>query len=293
MFDLRYHVASLAAVFMALIIGILVGVGLAGSGVTKDAELRGLKIQNATLNASLDQANAQIQSLKRTQNAFQLAYPALMANRLAGKHVAVLFIGPRDANISGSIERTLQDAGAPPAPLRLRAISVPINATAIDKALIGGRPVFAKYVGDDKLGLLGKALASEFVLGGETPLWTLLSHQLVQERNGPAKPRADAVIVVRTVKAQQGPSARFLTGLLTGLSAGGINVVGVEDVATTPSTIPSFKKRRLSTVDDVGQPVGRLALVLLLNGAVPGQYGVKDSATAVLPPVEPLAPTGG
>ena len=28
MFDLRYHVASLAAVFLALIIGILVGVGI-------------------------------------------------------------------------------------------------------------------------------------------------------------------------------------------------------------------------------------------------------------------------
>ena len=28
MFDLRYHVASLAAVFLALVIGILVGVGI-------------------------------------------------------------------------------------------------------------------------------------------------------------------------------------------------------------------------------------------------------------------------
>ena len=28
MFDLRYHVASLAAVFVALIVGILIGVGL-------------------------------------------------------------------------------------------------------------------------------------------------------------------------------------------------------------------------------------------------------------------------
>ena len=33
MFDLRYHVASLAAVFLALIIGILVGVGHLGEGV--------------------------------------------------------------------------------------------------------------------------------------------------------------------------------------------------------------------------------------------------------------------
>ena len=33
MFDLRYHVASLAAVFVALIIGILVGVGISDRGL--------------------------------------------------------------------------------------------------------------------------------------------------------------------------------------------------------------------------------------------------------------------
>jgi hypothetical protein len=288
MFDLRYHVASLAAVFIALIIGILVGVGLAGSGVTKDAELKGVKLQNAQLSASLDQANAQIQSLGRTQKAFALSYPALMANRLVGKRVAVLFIGPADAKISGAIARTLADAGAQPM-LRVRAISVPINAQAIDTALFA-RPAFVKYVGDDKLGLLGRALASEFSLGGNAPLWTLLSRLLVEERSGSGTQRADAVIVVRTVKAQQGVSAKFLTGLLTGLAAGGTTVVGVESAATQPSTVPAFTKRRLSSVDDVDQPVGRLALAVLLSGGTPGTYGVKDGATAVLPPVDAVVP---
>jgi hypothetical protein len=290
MFDLRYHVASLAAVFIALIIGILVGVGLAGSGVTKDAELKKVQIENADLNAAGQQKDAQIQALSRTQKAFTLSYPALMVNRLVGKRVAVLFIGRRDATISSAIERTLADAGAQPV-LRVRAISVPINAQAIDTALFA-RPAFVKYVGDDKLGLLGKALASEFALGGDTPLWTLLSRQLVEERSGSGKQRADAVIVVRTVKPQQGASARFLTGLLGGLSVGGTTVVGAEDAATQPSTVPSFLKRAISTVDDVDQPVGRLGLALLLNGGVPGpaHYGVKDGATAVLPPVVPVVP---
>jgi hypothetical protein len=292
MFDLRYHVASLAAVFMALIIGILVGVGLAGSGVTKDAELKSVKFQNAQLTAQRDAALARVDDLTRTQDAFLRSYPALMANRLAGKRVAILFIGAKNGKISDAIDKTLQDAGAP-ASLRVRAISVPIDAQAIDTAL-SKRPAFVKYVGDDKLGVLGKALASEFTLGGEQPLWTLLSRLLVQERGGAAKPRADAVIVVRTVKPQQGASARFLTGLLRGLGVGGTNVVGVEDGATLPSTIPSFAKRDLSTVDDVGQPVGRLALALLLNGAVAGHYGVKDSATdGVLPPVVPITLPGG
>jgi hypothetical protein len=37
-FDLRYHVASLAAVFLALVFGILVGVGISGRGIVDDAE---------------------------------------------------------------------------------------------------------------------------------------------------------------------------------------------------------------------------------------------------------------
>ena len=45
MFDLRYHVASLAAVFLALIIGILVGVGISGKGFVSDSERKLLNEQ--------------------------------------------------------------------------------------------------------------------------------------------------------------------------------------------------------------------------------------------------------
>ena len=45
MFDLRYHVASLAAVFVALLLGIFVGVGLSGKGFVSDAERENLQAQ--------------------------------------------------------------------------------------------------------------------------------------------------------------------------------------------------------------------------------------------------------
>ena len=38
MFDFRYHVASLTAVFLALVIGILVGVGIADRGLLDQAK---------------------------------------------------------------------------------------------------------------------------------------------------------------------------------------------------------------------------------------------------------------
>ena len=49
MFDLRYHVASLAAVFLALIIGILVGVGISDRGLVDRTNNRLLKDRVASL----------------------------------------------------------------------------------------------------------------------------------------------------------------------------------------------------------------------------------------------------
>ena len=54
MFDLRYHAASLAAVFLALIIGILVGVGITRGGFVSSAERGALNAQVADLRDQRD-----------------------------------------------------------------------------------------------------------------------------------------------------------------------------------------------------------------------------------------------
>ena len=46
----------------------------------------------------------------------------------------------------------------------------------------------------------------------------------------------------------------------------------------------------LSSVDNVDEEIGRVALVVLLAGGSPGHYGVKATADAVVPPIEPLEP---
>ena len=97
------------------------------------------------------------------------------------------------------------------------------------------------------------------------------------------RPSADGIVVVRTVKPQEGVTAHFLSGLFTGLSSAGIPVVGVEKSDTTPSAIPVYRDRGLSGVDDIDLATGRAALALLLAGAATGHYGTADDADAVLP----------
>jgi hypothetical protein len=282
MFDLRYHVASLAAVFVALIVGILVGVGLSGSGVTNKVDLRVAQAQRADAKRQRDAALAQVSQLKETEKAFELAYPALMNNLLAGKRIGVLYVGSVDGGINAAIDRTLTEAGAEPV-ARTISLSVPVNAQNVDNVLFNKGPQFVKYVGNDKLQDLGNALGSEFATGGQTPLWKTLGKQLIGERNGNLRQPIDGLVVVRTVKPQQGDTAQFLEGFYDGVAAGGIPAVGVENSNTKVSAVGTFHDHGLSSVDDIDLTTGRAALALLLAGAAQGKYGTADGADAILP----------
>ena len=138
MFDLRYHVASLAAVFVALLIGILVGVAM--SGKVDDAEKRSLASDVNRLEAQLDAARERRANGTREQKAFQVfvrnAYPALIADRLSGKRIAIVFVGPVDPAVRRDIQRAIEDAGAS-APVRIRALKVPVDPQRIDGELDG------------------------------------------------------------------------------------------------------------------------------------------------------------
>jgi len=291
MFDLRYHMASLAAVFVALLIGILVGVGM--SGKVDDAEKKKLKSDVSRLDAQLDAAGARRANKAREQEAgrevVKNAYPLLIADRLRGARIAILFVGAVDAGLRGDVERTLGDAGSG-APARMRALKLPIDAAQVDGALTGE---LRSYRGDAELDDLGHKLADELVEGGDTPAWDALTSKLVEEKAGSFRRSVDGVVVVRTVKAQEGETAQFLSGIYDGLADSGVPAVGVETSDVGESAVPVWSDAGLSTVDDVEAPAGRLALALLLSGSASGNYGLKASAAdGIVPPIEQL-PTGG
>jgi len=292
MFDLRYHVASLAAVFLALVIGILVGVGISSGGFVQKGERRILNDKIDELERSLDAARSRTGDLSRAQRAaatyVEQSYPVLMADRLARRRVALVFVGPVDAEVRDLVERMLVDAGAGTT-LRMRAIRVPVDTDALD-GLLDGRPALARFARPDATRELGRRLAQELVRGGKAPVWRLLSPQLVAERSGNEELPADAIVVARSVAPQQGPTSRLLRGFYEGLASSGVPAVGVETSQATATAVDAFDKASLSSVDFVDTGVGRLALALLLAGGRPGSYGLKPTATdGILPPIEPVA----
>jgi copper transport outer membrane protein MctB len=292
MFDLRYHVASLAAVFLALVIGILVGVGISDRGLVDKAQRGLLEQRIAKLRGDLSDARKHADDLAAQQRAAQAfvsdTYPELMANRLRGKNIALVFLGPADAGVRASLEQALADAGAK-GWARVRALKLPLDVGQIDTTL-AGEPSLARYVGDTRLPALGRGLGEELATGGQAPLWTALAEQIVAERAGSEKRPADGVIVVRTAGKQYDGTASFLEGFYKGLIAAPVPVVGVETSTTSQSAVAAFQRNGISSVDDVDQAMGKLALTLLLRGAKAGHYGVKPSANdGVLPPLDTVS----
>jgi hypothetical protein len=298
MFDLRYHLASLAAVFIALAVGILLGVAI--SGKLSNAENTALRSENRDLSNAVKDSSARVDVIERRSQAaeklLELTYPALMENLLDGTGFAVLFIGPVDGTVRSAIERTLVDAGSG-SPVRLLAVDTPIEPADLEGAL-NASPELAQYSqGGDDFGDLGDALGRELVEGGGTPLWSALSSTLIEERSGATLPQVDGVVVAQTWTPPENPTAEqdkqtratesLVDGLLGGLRESGVPVVGVETTSETDSAIDLYRRQGVSSVDDVETLAGRVALALLLAGGEPGHYGVKDSASdGVAPPID-------
>jgi len=296
MFDLRYHVTSLAAVFIALLIGILVGVALASHGLG-NSERKSLEDDIHRAQNRIDRLQSTVTSLqdaKRADSAFvDKTYNALMTDRLKGKKVAILYVGSVDHGIQVDISTAIKDAGGGTA-ARIYAVQVPIDAAAIENRL-GNSPALAKYAGSDHLRQLGQQLGRAFVNGGEMPIWNALHTLIVQEatpRFGASRRPVDAVIVVRTADPQTGDTAPFVKGLYEGIGKAGTPAAGVAQSGDDFTAKRVYQQAQLSTVDDVDLDAGKLALAIVLSQpASRGDYGV--NANDLLPPVTPvLTPSG-
>lgn len=295
MFDLRYHVASIAAIFIALAIGIFIGVGLSGKGFVSDAERENLQARIDELRFERDDAVAKADASDRRSEAFadfaNGTYDELVVDYLDGSAVGLIFVGGVDQGLAGTVRRTVADAGGR---VRfLRALRVPLDSDAVDAAL-GSDADLRELAGKDNRERLGRELARELVTPGPNPVLDALARVLVEEQSGAAALPLDAMVVARPAPPQQGETEQFLAGLYAGLAAARMPTVGVEQDDPRPTALRVFRRRGLSTVDSLEGAAGKVALVYLLAGARAGSYGLgEDAVDGVLPAPPPrVAPRG-
>jgi hypothetical protein len=286
-YSARYHATSLIAVFLALAVGILIGAEFGGDALTETR-----KNLEQSLVGNLQDARSRADDLSgelsRAHEFDEKVYPVLTRERLLGKRIGVIALGGLPGEITSAVEDALGPTGA-----KLVGVGVvrePVDLSGIAEELAGTR--FEEIRTEpDQLTELGVGVGRQIVIGGTLP--ELVRGQLFSRASGEFGP-LDGVIVVRAQPESMGPVQRSTanqleTAMLKGMTATRVPAVGVESTSTEPSSISFFQSNGLSTVDDIDNTAGALALVLALGGAE-GSFGVKSSADRLLP--ELLTPGG-
>ena len=290
MFDYRYHALSLAAVLLALAVGVVIGVAIGDSNLVSSAKNGIVANLNSEVNGARRQVG-QLQDQLADEEAFANGlYPLAVHDLLGGRSIGLVFLGSSSDKIDGLARSAITQAGgdltivvAVREPLDLQGIGS--EAAGTHYAALAGDPALITRFGE----LAGRQLVS----GGQQVDRELLSRvrgSLLGAFDGQLS-KLEGLVVVRSDPTGMSPeqseaSAAFETGLLNGVAAVGVPAVGVELIGTEPSQVPWYKSKNLSSVDDLDAPAGQAALVYALAGAH-GAFGIKPTADSLLPSAVP------
>jgi hypothetical protein len=290
MFDYRYHALSLAAVLLALAVGVLIGVAIGDSNLVSSAKNGIVSNLNSEVNGARRQVGQLQDKLADEESFANGLYPLAVHDLLSGRSVGLVFLGASSDHVDGLVRAAVTQAGgdltivvAVREPLNLPTIAQ--EATGTHYAALASSTALVERFGE----LAGRQLVS----GGQAVDRELLSRVrggLMSAFDGQLG-RLEGLVVVRAdptgmTPEQSAASAAFETGLLSGVAAVGVPAVGVELTGTEPSQITWYKSKNISSVDNLDAPAGQAALAYALAGAH-GAFGVKPTADSLLPSAVP------
>ena len=286
MLDFRYHALSLVAVFLALAIGIVLGVTI-GDSLLSEAE-RGVRDSlRADVTEARDAADDARQAVRARDGFIERVAPRLVEDRLGGRRVALVAWGELPADVEDGVREAVRDAGG-----RIDSVSVFDDPLADLEAALG-ESQFDALTDADAFEPFGKRVAAAVVDGEDLAL------DLRRLDGNGFRGRyagADAVVLFHAPREEGGEERRsdgadqvdsLEAGFLEGLADTAGTVVGVEASDTEPSQVGYYRGRDMTSVDSVDSAGGQVALVLALAGAE-GAFGFKPSAREPLPDLEEL-----
>ncbi len=288
----RYHAASLAAVFLALAVGIVIGAGL-GDDVLSGTEDNLRESLESDIEDARGEADSLQGQLDRERDFNSSAYPALVSKRLAGQRIGVLAFGDLPGDVSSDIEEALEPTGAELA--EVAVVRIPPDTSELAKRL--GKGYRDIEDNDAALARLARQLGAQFVDGRGKQLNA--TREIIFSRTSGEGGPLDGVIVVRPERptpedddalAEDRSAVAVETAMIAGVADSGEPVVAVERSGVADSSIPFFEPLDVASVDSVDFISGRVALVFALLGAE-GSFGVKETANSLLP--ELLQPSRG
>lgn len=285
MFDYRYHALSLAAVLLALAIGVLIGVAIGDSNLVSSARDGIVKNLRAEVGESQHRTEQVSSKLSEEEALADDLYPIAVNGLLSGQRVGLVFLGEPSDQIDEAVREAVTQAGG--SLQAVVAVREPFDAAGVGTQAAG--TLYAALPSEPSLTRrFAVRMGKEIVKGG-----TLLGavHTRLFSSDDGELGSLDGVVIVRDepqeLSGEEAKATRALeSGLLAGIAAEQVPAVGVELTSTEPSQVGWYQGEDLSSVDDLDTLAGKAALAFALAGNR-GAYGVKPSADSLLPHVRP------
>ncbi|MCL6588672.1 MAG: copper transporter [Firmicutes bacterium] len=282
--DFRYHLTSLVAVFLALALGILLGSNfIAGSSVERQVAKR-LEQQFSQLqaeNRSQQRTISSLNELMRKSEEFERSVlPALVAGHLAGRRVAIIQAGDY-MEAAQSAKSALETAGAEV--ISVTTISDLSVDSAVTRAARAVELIAGEYNLRDPIQRAIEIIAKCVVNGSQQDAINVLEQKGLIAASGDYNRRVSTVVIVGGSKDKEDKSSsKVIFALIDALKAFNVVAVGCEPYQVGFSSIPTFQKKQIPTVDNVDMPMGQVALVFAITEGK-GSFGIKKSAEQILP----------
>ncbi|MFP5317475.1 MAG: copper transporter [Acidimicrobiia bacterium] len=321
MINLRYHIVSLVAVFLALALGIVMGSTVIDKAIVDELRDRVESVGNRASNT--DRVNSELRTRLETMEGFASeARDQLVLGRLRGVPVLVVAVQGVDREPVEDVRDALATAQAVPAGTLLFTNKLRLDNEGDARALataVGANPgagsdairrqaltrVAAVLDGTASDGSLLPALAAAGFIGYEPPSSATTTTTLGLSSFPVPNLR---MVLVSGAGAEVGddrvglPFAQALLAQTPATAASGLAVarfVAAESGRDTPGGRAVFVGQlrsdatvgpRLSTVDNLESPIGQAAAVLALaevDDGRTGHYGRGPGAQRLLPSLEP------
>lgn len=303
MINLRYHIVSLAAAFLAFGLGILAGTTVINSGLVSS-----LQQNTSALRRDLDAVRGNVADLRKQLDVWdrfgQSIEPALLQGRLAGRAVVIL----SDRRVAGDVITGISEALtfanakrptrltftdkwslAAPASVEQLALALRIQSSRADDVLAQAAARLGSRLGESSNpradgDLLRTLIDADFLDAADLP-------------NAGPFPAANALLVVVSSGApDEVPQPDgFFVPMLKVVSTS--RIVAVTEPTTAERSLAELVRgdrvisRSVGTVDHVDTVAGRISLVYgmddLGDGKAAEHFGVRGRASAIAPDVRP------
>jgi len=284
--NIKYYVLTVVSIFLALAIGIYIGFMFDAQDILMSqkedivAQLEErfdyLEEENRTVREEISKVTKENEIMKEFS---KVIYGDVIKNKLIGLKIAI--IETSEDYIYKGISQTLESAGA-----EVVSITTIKNNFNSDPDLI--KKTYEIIMEEEVLdnNVFKKAIdkiTEEIITGEDNKIIEAFKMEGLIETIGEYNTPIDYIVIAGGKKEKDDTRFEIIDKRIIDVCKRlNIPIIGIEKENVNFSYVDKYKNNRISSVDNVDTIIGKIALVLAMDGR-PGNYGVKSSAESLIP----------